>query len=155
MSDTKHEAIFYGKEVVFDFILQDRAVHVGYGIHEDPFINKPHIFRIPIKHNHSIELCSCHLNNPPFEAGQYAFLESLNLEVKIEKVVRSTSGRYLYYTDYHKEIIPEEAKERQKEFQKKADKAQGEIQAEILVRNNQKEEIERKNNKVKWYQFWK
>jgi hypothetical protein len=55
-----------------------------------------------------IFLCEVYLNNPPLKEGEEVFLHNLEKVVTVEKVVRSTDGKIIYYTDYEEVIDDEE-----------------------------------------------
>lgn len=95
-------------------------------------------------------LWSGDLENPPLEIGDYLYLNSENLKVKIIDKAKSTDGGYVYWSDYVIETIEDEitatslvdAEVRKSEYE------QAKVQSEQVV-------VEAILKPNKWYQIWK
>ncbi|GLI82541.1 hypothetical protein ANABIO32_02280 [Rossellomorea marisflavi] len=120
--------------------------------------NYSYIFNIGIyedsEYKESNVLWSGELDNPPVEAGEKLYIMELDKTVIVKSKEKSTSGGYLYKTDFIEVIEDDEtektlekAKEDQREYVEKHNKKAEE--------DDQKEVIVDKKNKKKWYQFWK
>lgn len=139
----KHKATVMGEvHLIRYYFGRDWGYHWDVGIQE----------RGDYKENKVI--WSGELENPPVEEGEKLYIAELEKTVIVKSKEKSTSGGYLYKTDFI-EIIEddetektlEKAKEDQREFVEKHEKK---------VEEDDQEEVKAVNvNKKKWYQFWK
>lgn len=94
----------------------------------------------------------------PLKTNDEVYLDSINKVVNITKVIRDSSGGYIYYTDHEIKVIEDE------ETKKSLEKARGEEledkeqmklrYSQCYVQENKTKEIE-SNKSNKWYKFWK
>jgi len=92
----------------------------------------------------------CTINRPPFEKDEKVFITDLNLEVKIEGIMRSTTDEYVYDTNYIVCVLDDDiSSDNKKEAEQK-------LTEELVRYNNWKNPVLiAEENKKKWYQFWK
>lgn len=84
------------------------------------------------------------LDNPPLKECDYIYIDDINKDVQIEKVVRSTSNKYIYYVDSRVgELIEnehtQETLEQAKNEQKQEEESQRLCKEEKELREKEKQ----------------
>jgi hypothetical protein len=88
------------------------------------------------------------LEKPPFEKGEKVYINELDITVSILDVVRSTDGKYIYYTNHEIKTIEDEETVKSKENAEK-------LFAQELDLYNKWQNPPKEELKKQWYQFWK
>lgn len=92
------------------------------------------------------KISECEFDRPPLNSGDKIHLHELNNIVEVNDAIRSTSGAFIYNTNYViEEIEDDETPKSKQEVEKKIN--------EIIERI--KKDTESESSKKKWYQFWK
>jgi len=97
------------------------------------------------------------VDKPPFQVKENVYIDALDIEVTVERVVRSVEGYYIYTCSYlirTDENLEEKATEELK-LQEMWSVYWEKKQKEDEWTAKWKKEEEEKNFSKKWYQFWK
>jgi hypothetical protein len=138
----KHKAVVTGEIHVMRYRFGSSYEYMFHiGIHEESEYKERKV------------LWSGELDNPPVKEGEKLYIEELDKTVVVESKEKSTSGGYLYKSDFVEVIEDEEtekslnaATEDQREFvERQKKKAEEASQKEMTLKHKNK----------KWYQFWK
>jgi len=149
-----HKAVFFGEEVEIRHVV---SFYPNYyhrkNPYDKPFINKT----FDETTRREIKLHVCDFDNPPFKINEIVFIEDLEITTRVKKVVRSTSGEYLYYTDYLKELETQKTIESKVSAEKRFKEKMHDYKCaeEELKEERKQREKENSEPNKKWYQFWK
>lgn len=87
------------------------------------------------------------LDKPLMKEGEEVYLVSIDKIAKINKIVRSTDGKVIYFTNYEIELIEDEETEKSKQ--------ESESYEKNYYKNLQNEnQVKNEKFKKKWYEFW-
>jgi len=146
----KIKSEFYGKIGENSYKLLDNK-YASYLSNDYKYVYKP---RIIIYENSFVigaeKFYECELDRPPYNVGEFVYINELDVEYEIEKVTRTIEGVYRYTCDYF--IRSEDNAEWKKYYERELEK---ELKSydEFLKREEERDKnsIETKNP---WWKIW-
>lgn len=143
--NNKHTAIIKGRKERTMYRFGVRKYHIGF---------PPEVLKISEFTGHYL-LWECELDAPVLEVGEILYIDDLNIEVTVQRRVRTTTGEYIYETDFVElfsdeltSISLKEAEKKQRNYLEAMKKREDKLAADRAY----KEELKKKNRT--WFEKW-